>query len=129
MHPDRIKVVIAESDGWVPNGAGYWHKGKESRSLHYQSFDDCGGIGPDHTNGLPDYPTDLNASLPLLNKLPSLGITAHMSTAAPPKIWLLIAYVPYENRFVEVEVTNAKPHALSLAVCEFYLRCLGKWEV
>jgi hypothetical protein len=60
LSDEELRVMCAEAAGWTPNGAGYWHRGNKSASLHGEVFDGCGGIGSD-TPALPCYTTDLNA--------------------------------------------------------------------
>jgi len=63
MKPEAINIAIAEICGFVPNGAGYWHKNGHVYSVTGESEDTecCGGIGGAYVPPLPNYYGCLNA--------------------------------------------------------------------
>jgi len=66
----EMQIAIAEADGWVPNGTGYWRRGEDVRALVEEPED---GESPwPAIRALPHYPSDLNLMHEVEKKLDSI---------------------------------------------------------
>lgn len=90
MTKEEMRIAIAESGGW------------RQGHLPYHIF----------FNGLPNYPEDLNAILPLL----------------PVNIVIVRYERDWNVRGNDPAYHSARNQSLALAACEFYLKWKGLWK-
>lgn len=93
LTPEQQLVKMAECDGWVSNGAGYWHKNGEVRALYYESYDGEGRAEDIHK--LPDYLYDLNEMHEVEKQIP---------LAYLEKYWDNLKKICTNPRFLEIGV-------------------------
>lgn len=108
----RINEEMAWLDGWVPNGAGYWHKDGDVAGTVAECTDECGGIGGGYVPALPDYVEDLNAVVLVVAKLTP-------NQWRDQRAWLL--------RICDRDDVDPID-ASAVQRCEAILRTVGRWE-
>lgn len=112
MTASRINEEMAWLDGWVPNGAGYWHKDGDVAATVAECTDECGGIGGGYVPALPNYVDDLDAVALVVTKLTS-------------DQWRY--YRSHLLRICERDDTDPID-ANAVQRCEAILRAVGRWE-